>query len=80
MRRSLDVPPKREIVFVSFVRVSGRGEAACLRERDNASVAGLPILEFFSSFASSPPPPSMEYFDSVFFLFCVVVFCTIPKE
>ena len=30
--------PKREIGFVSFVCASGRGEAACLRERDYASL------------------------------------------
>ena len=43
--------PKREIGFVSFVRASGRGEAACLRERDYMLLyAGLLILEF--SFAS----------------------------
>ena len=34
--------PNREIGFVSFVRASGRGEAACLRERDNDSLAGPP--------------------------------------
>ena len=38
MRRPLDVPPDWEIGFVSFVRASGRGEAACLRERDYASL------------------------------------------
>ena len=38
MRRPLDVPPKREIGFVSFVRASGRGEAACLREKDYLSL------------------------------------------
>ena len=38
MRRPLDVPPDREVGFVSFVRASGRGEAACLRERDYASL------------------------------------------
>ena len=35
VRRPLDVPPKREIGFVSFVRAS---EAVCLRERDYASL------------------------------------------
>ena len=38
MRRPLDVPPDREVGFVSFVRASGRGEAACLREGDYASL------------------------------------------
>ena len=52
MRRPLDVPPDREIGFVSFVRASGRGEAACLRERVMLLNAGLPILEFSSA---SPP-------------------------
>ena len=28
VRRPLDVPPDQEIGFVSFVRASGRGEAA----------------------------------------------------
>ena len=35
VRRPLDLPPKREIGFVSFVRAS---EAVCLRERDYASL------------------------------------------
>ena len=48
VRRPLDVPPDREIGFVSFVRASGRGEAACLRERVMLLNAGLPILEFSS--------------------------------
>ena len=48
--------PKREIGFVSFVRASGRGEAACLRERDYASLRWVInsriLLPFFSfSFA-----------------------------
>ena len=48
--------PKREIGFVSFVRASGRGEAACLRERDYASLRWvinsriLLLAFFFSSF------------------------------
>ena len=48
MRRPLDVPPDREIGFVSFVRASRRGEAACLRGRVMLLNAGLPILEFSS--------------------------------
>ena len=51
------VPRNREIVFVSFVRASGRGEAACLRERDYVSVAGPPDPRILLRFASSPPPP-----------------------
>ena len=31
-------PPDREVGFVSSVRASGRGEAACLREGDYASL------------------------------------------
>ena len=31
-------PPDREVGFVSFVRASGRGEAACLREGDYVSL------------------------------------------
>ena len=38
MRRPLDVPPKQEIGFVSFVHAIGRGEAVRLRERDHASL------------------------------------------
>ena len=38
VRRPLDMSPNSEIGFVSFVRANGRGEAACLRERDYASL------------------------------------------
>ena len=54
MRRSLDIPLDLEIGFVSFVRASGRSEAACLREREYASVNGLPIIKFLFGCASSP--------------------------
>ena len=54
MRRPLDVPPNREIGFVSFVRASGRGEAACLRERDYASLRWPSDSRFLLRFASSP--------------------------
>ena len=40
---------------IRFVRASGRGEAACLRERDLISVAGLKILEFSSASGSAAP-------------------------
>ena len=45
--------PKWEISFVSFVRASGRGEAACVRERDHASLrwpsdSRISLLSFFS--------------------------------
>ena len=51
MRRPLDVPPKWEIGFVSFVRASGQGEAVCLREKDYASLRWPSDSRVFYSFA-----------------------------
>ena len=47
----LDVPQPGN--RIRFVRACGRGEAACLRERDSISVAGLKILKFFFASGSS---------------------------
>ena len=38
MRRPLDAPPEREVGFAPSVRAGGRGEVACLREIDYASL------------------------------------------
>ena len=46
----LDVPQPGN--RIRFVRACGRGEAACLRERDSVSVAGLKIPEFLSGSGS----------------------------
>ena len=50
MRRFFRRPQTRK--SFRFVRACGRGEAACLRERDSISVAGLKILKFLSASGS----------------------------
>ena len=51
VRLPLDAPQPGN--RIRFVRACGRGEAACLRERDSISVAGLKILKFSSGSGSS---------------------------
>ena len=53
VRRPLEVPPDREIGFVSFVRASKRGEAACLRGRDYASLRWPADFRILLRFGSS---------------------------
>ena len=61
MRLLLDVPQPGN--RIRFVRACGRGEAACLRERDSISVAGLKFLKFFFACGSGSgsPPASIEH-------------------
>ena len=54
MRLLLDVPQPGN--RIRFVRACGRGEAACLRERDSISVAGRKIPEFFCASGSGFAP------------------------
>ena len=72
--------PKRDIGFVSFVRASGRGEAACLRERDYASLRWvinsrilLPSSFFFFCYTHESVFCWMHHFVCVCGFVCVCV-------
>ena len=49
-----------------FVRACGRGEAACLRERDSISVAGLKIPKFFSGSGSGSAQIEHSFLHGIF--------------
>ena len=75
MRRPLDVPPDREVGFVSFVRASGRGEAACLRERDYASLRWPTDSRILLLFSSPPLIDCCVLHGSYIFFLIIVAIC-----